>query len=263
MAVQIFVIRMCNANKLGIITAFGLKCVNQFCNTPTSYNFLVNIHWFYNMVHIGYSYQTVYNGWGFCVYNYIDNIITKHGRLIPLDLITILGPNTFSLQATVEHHGNPIHCGIILLSIAVVKHSIVIMRELQNAIPLIHIIHQLYMYYCMNWLWSIPYKTVVGGGPLTPMVVAHLSIPLIAGRGTGTETCGIGSVFPADDIWVGLDTYTNCILIYDLLLKFYLMGCATCLVFLCVSFNLFTDGKRDDLWWPALSGHWLFCTRCC
>ena len=53
---------------------------------------------------------------------------------------------------------------------------------------------------------------------LTPMVPAHLSIPLITGQGTGTETCGIDSVFPPDDLWIGLDTYMNCILIYDLFL---------------------------------------------
>ena len=45
-----------------------------------------------------------------------------------------------------------------------------------------------------------------GGSPLTPMVPADLSIPLITGRGTGIETCGIGSVLPPDDLWVGLDT---------------------------------------------------------
>ena len=37
--------------------------------------------------------------------------------------------------------------------------------------------------------------------------------------GTGNETYGMGSVFPHDDLWIGLDTYTNCILICDLLLK--------------------------------------------
>ena len=36
--------------------------------------------------------------------------------------------------------------------------------------------------------------------------------------GTGTESCGLGNVFPSDDLWIGLDTYTNCILICDLLL---------------------------------------------
>ena len=58
-----------------------------------------------------------------------------------------------------------------------------------------------------------------GGSPLTPMVPAHLSISSITDRGAGTETYGIGSVFPPDDIWIGLDIYVNCILIYDLFLK--------------------------------------------
>ena len=51
------------------------------------------------------------------------------------------------------------------------------------------------------------------GGPLCPTAY------LIIGRGTGTETCEMGSVFPPDDLWIGLDTYTNCIVIYDSLLK--------------------------------------------
>ena len=51
------------------------------------------------------------------------------------------------------------------------------------------------------------------------MVKAHVSIPLIICRGTGTETCGTGSVFPTDDLLIGLDAYTNCILLCDLLLK--------------------------------------------
>ena len=82
------------------------------------------------------------------------------------------------------------------------------------------------------------------------MVPAHLSVPLIAGRGAGTETCGIDSVFPPDDPWTGLDTYTNCTLIYgwwgEPLVIFVL-----------------TDGERDGLWWPVLSGHWLSYTGCC
>ena len=94
-----------------------------------------------------------------------------------------------------------------------------------------------------------------GGSPLPPLVPAHLSSPLITGRGTGTETCGIGGVFPPDDLLIGLDAYMNCILIYDLFWKVWLMGCATCLFVL-------TDGERDGLWWPVLSGHWLSCTGC-
>ena len=83
-----------------------------------------------------------------------------------------------------------------------------------------------------------------------------LSEPMITGQGTGTETCGIGSVFPSDDLWIGLDTYMNCILIYDLFLKVWLKECATRLFVL-------TDGEKDSLWWPALSRHWLSWTGCC
>ena len=76
------------------------------------------------------------------------------------------------------------------------------------------------------------YIAHVGWGPLTPMVPVHLSISLITGRGTGTVTCGIGSVFPPNDLWIGLDTYMDCILIYDLLLQVWLIGCATCFIYI-------------------------------
>ena len=44
-------------------------------------------------------------------FNYINDIITKNKSLIPLDLDIILGPYKFSLQATIYHPENFIHCG--------------------------------------------------------------------------------------------------------------------------------------------------------
>ena len=105
-------------------------------------------------------------------------------------------------------------------------------------------------------MWSVPNQTMEGGIHLNPMVSAHLHIPLISGRGTGTETCVIGSVFPPDDLWIDLDTYTNCTVIYDFLLKVWLMGCAT--AFICI-----------DWWgkgWPIVTSPFrqaLSYTGCC
>ena len=135
------------------------------------------------------------------------------------------------------------------------KHSIVMLIDLQNAIPLMHVVHQLYIHYCINWKWSVPGQTVEGGIPLTLMVPAHLSIPLITGRGTGTVTCWIGGVFPPDDLWIGLDIYMNCILIYDWFWKPDWLGVPIVLF-------VMTDGERDSLWWPAFSGHWLSSDGC-
>ena len=110
-------------------------------------------------------------------------------------------------------------------------------------------IHQLYIYiytyiyYCITWWWSVPNQTVEGGSPLTPMVPAHLSIPLITYRGTGTghRQC-VSSWWPLD--WFGY------------LHKSDWWGVPLVLF-------IFTDRDRDGLWWPALSGHWLSCTGCC
>ena len=93
-----------------------------------------------------------------------------------------------------------------------------------SSVTFVHLYH--------HWSWSVLDQTVEGGSHLTPMVPAHWFIHLITGRVAGTETYGICNVFPPDDLWIGLDTYTNCILIYDLLLKVWLMGCVTC--FICI-----------------------------
>ena len=49
-------------------------------------------------------------------YNFVEaggynEIITKNRSLITLDMNIILGPYKFSLEATVDHHGNSIHFG--------------------------------------------------------------------------------------------------------------------------------------------------------
>ena len=79
----------------------------------------------------------------------------------------------------------------------------------------------------------------------------YISVPLISGRGTGTDTCGIGSAFPPDDPLIGLDTHTNCTLIYDLLLKIWLIG-------VCHLFYLYWLMGKGMAY-----GNWLSCTGCC
>ena len=88
----------------------------------------------------------------------------------------------------------------------------------------------------------------------THMVPAHYPT-IITGRWIGNETCEMDNVLPPDDPWFGTDTYTNC--------AFYMI---------CISMSKWwgmwfthrchTDGGRDDLRWPSLSGHWLSCTGC-
>ena len=78
------------------------------------------------------------------------------------------------------------------------------------------VIHQLYICYCINWSWSVLDQAAEGGSSLTSTVPAHLFIPFITGRGIGPETCWAGSMFPPDNLWIDLDTYTNCALTYNL-----------------------------------------------
>ena len=86
------------------------------------------------------------------------------------------------------------------------------------------------------------------GSSLNPMVPAHLSTPLITGLGIGTETCGVGSVFAPDDLWIGLDTYTSCEIFTQKLTD------GVChlnsFILICLTY-----GERDGLWWAALSGY--------
>ena len=51
----------------------------------------------------------------------------------------------------------------------------------------------------------MPDQAVEDGSPLTPMALEHLPIPWIS-RGIGTETFGIGSVFPPDNLGRNLKT---------------------------------------------------------
>ena len=44
-------------------------------------------------------------------FKYINNIIHKDRCSIPMDMIVMLGPHRFSLQATIDHHGPSIHSG--------------------------------------------------------------------------------------------------------------------------------------------------------
>ena len=85
-------------------------------------------------------------------FNHINYIITKNRTLIALDLDSILCPYKLSLHATVNQHGNyslrSLYCFCQLLW---KKKHITMIMKLQNAIPPIHVIHQLYIYYCINW----------------------------------------------------------------------------------------------------------------
>ena len=85
-------------------------------------------------------------------FRYIDNNVTKDRCPIPMDTTVRLGPLKFSLQATIDHHGQSIHSGHYTASINCCKtHSIATITQLRSLellikTPLLH------MLYYINWL---------------------------------------------------------------------------------------------------------------
>ena len=68
--------------------------------------------------------------------------------------------------------------------------------------------------------------------------------PLITSLGTGTETCGVGNVFPPDYPWVGLDTNMNCT--FDIWFTFKSLTGGVCHLYLFI----LTDAEKG---WPMVS----------
>ena len=141
--------------------------------------------------------------------------------------IVILVPYKFSLQAAVEHRGS---CGHCAASFNCFGNAFYCNDDRFTECNAIDACGSSTVYILLYQLIVECPWTVEGGIPLTSMVPAHLSIPLITGRRTGTETYWIGGVFPPDDLWIFLDTYLNCILIYAWFFKVSLVGCATCII---------------------------------
>ena len=61
--------------------------------------------------------------------------------------------------------------------------------------------------------------------------------PFTTGRGIGTETCGMGNVFPADDLQFCLDTYDSCTIYIYIYICIYIYMC----VCVCVFGSLISD----------------------
>ena len=82
-----------------------------------------------------------------------------------------------------------------------------------------------------------------------------LSMPIITGRGVGTGTGKMDTVFPPGDLWFGSDTSTNYAVLYYLYLGFWVVGRVVVYAFI-------SDGRMDGLWSLALSWRWLSCNGC-
>ena len=80
----------------------------------------------------------------------------------------------------------------------------------------------------------------------------HVYLPIVTGRGVGTETCEVDNVFTPDDLWFGSHTYTNGAVLHNLYSDVEMMGYVICI-------HMPYWWGRNGLRWPALSGHWLSC----
>ena len=129
-----------------------------------------------------------------------------------------------------------------------VEESIVIMIELRNAISLTHIINQPYIYYCINGRWEFIYSHGVG-----TFVYSIDYRSKNRHQNLWDRPC-FSSWWP-DGCRYLLELCIDINLHSDV----WLVGCS--LVFICI--EMFDWWERNDLWWPALSGHWLSCTGCC
>ena len=80
-------------------------------------------------------------------FRYINTNITKDRCPIPMDTTVRIGTLTFSLQATIEHYGPPIHSGHYTASInCCKKHSIATITQLRSLelrikTPLLHMLY--------------------------------------------------------------------------------------------------------------------------
>ena len=62
-------------------------------------------------------------------FRYVNNSFNKDRCSIPMDMIVMLGPHRFSLQATIDHHGPSIHSGHYTASVNCCKKNILLQRQ--------------------------------------------------------------------------------------------------------------------------------------
>ena len=112
-------------------------------------------------------------------FRYINNNVTKDRCSIPMDTTVRPGPLKFSLRATIDHHGPPIHSGHYTASInCCKKHSIATITQLWSLELLIAKL--LYCIFCTIWIdWHLIFGLEQEGVSLiAPMALAHPLHPI-------------------------------------------------------------------------------------
>ena len=136
-------------------------------------------------------------------FRYINDNVTKDRCSIPMDTTVSLGPLKFSLKTTIDHHGLSIHSSHYTAFIncfqkkkfycndhTIMEFGIIDSKNSSTAYVIL---------YELIDTWFSDSNRRVGVWSL-PWCWHILSIPLTAGRGAGTETCGLNDVFPPDDL---------------------------------------------------------------
>ena len=151
-------------------------------------------------------------------------------QCLDIDNTIILSPYKFSLQASVDHHGNTIHCGHYTASVSSVEKTFYCDDDRITQCNTIDTRNSSTAYLLSYKLRvECPRPDRGKRESFNPHGAGTLVYPFNdRSRNSHWDLWDrqcVSSWWPLD--WV--DTDTNCTLIYDLFLKVWLMGCATCI----------------------------------
>ena len=89
------------------------------------------------------------------------------------------------------------------------SNGIAMIIELRNAISVTYVTHWVLFILLQKWCWVYLTRPVEGGSSLAPIKPTHVSVQLYTDWSIGIETCGMGDLFPPDDLMFGADLYLD------------------------------------------------------
>ena len=118
-----------------------------------------------------------------------------------MDAPVMLGPLKFSLRATIDHHRPSTHSGHYTASINSCKNIFYCNDNKITKFDIVDSKNSTSVYVILYWL-TYEFWTRTGGWDFHYLLwLWHiLATLLMAARGISAETCGLGDVFPSDDL---------------------------------------------------------------